>query len=295
MDTATRRPYALHTCEPVEEILFIWSTLTPTRFCAVLDGVKTGATVKRAVYNEDKRLYAQFKMPSWKTTTQPQSALSSMGNLRSCERPASMPRFIMDIIAEELKKERNVQLEIAEKRLRPPLTTKDPHLVAPWNDFLVEVARPGAPAQLARCQADIMRHIRELREEWKKSLNANAAGGKGPGSKKFTDLPIEKRQDILRRLSRTFQLAVNDVHATYRLFDIHFYRRVMASYAYVHDTDVLRNNYSQFPWDIAMRMLCEIKANAVSNGRTRTILEDFFNKLMVHKKFLPTSEPGRHY
>ncbi|KIJ99388.1 hypothetical protein K443DRAFT_102370 [Laccaria amethystina LaAM-08-1] len=95
----------------------------------------------------------------------------------------------------------------------------------------------------------------------------------------FADLPIEVHQDKFRALSRNFSpfprpntfLALSewDIAAT------------RASYAYWYDHEQrkqsIRNNWTCFPWDVAMRELCTIAADAGS--RHKVVAGEFYDHL----------------
>jgi len=61
--------------------------------------------------------------------------------------------------------------------------------------------------------------------------------------------------------------------------------RLRASYAYVYDSKQHERGagWSRFPWDVAMRELCAIKAQAV--GRTKTVSEDFYARFYMKQSF----------
>ena len=60
--------------------------------------------------------------------------------------------------------------------------------------------------------------------------------------------------------------------------------RVRASYAYVHDLNMSKRSpyqaqWTRFPWDVAFRDLCAIKAEAV--GFPRTTTGEFYERMIV--------------
>ena len=67
-------------------------------------------------------------------------------------------------------------------------------------------------------------------------------------------------------------------------FDAPAIRRLRASYAYIYDREHSFGGWSRFPWDVAMRTLCQIKVEALGGGKTLT--EDFYNKMAIPKSFV---------
>ena len=100
-----------------------------------------------------------------------------------------------------------------------------------------------------------------------------ARGAKVP----FTNLPIEIRQDVLRAHSRHF---VSYPPPGKILFhgDDATVARIRASYAYVHDCE---KKTSRFPWNVAMRVLCEIKGHAL--GNYKVMWGKFYDRMMIPK------------
>ena len=98
----------------------------------------------------------------------------------------------------------------------------------------------------------------------------------GKESAPFTRLPIEKRQDILREQSKRFHAEPRDL----RYFDDP--TTIKASCAYFYDHRV--KGWDRFPWDVATRALCEIKAKAT--GSSKTLSGDFYRWMAVSPVYL---------
>jgi len=85
-------------------------------------------------------------------------------------------------------------------------------------------------------------------------------------AKAFTDLPIRERQLQLRQESADF----DDGPKGLDFFDTTRVRRLRASYAYIYDREFCKSQgqrkWSQWPWNVAMRELCDIKATSSSAG-----------------------------
>jgi hypothetical protein len=110
----------------------------------------------------------------------------------------------------------------------------------------------------------------------------------------FTSLPIERRQDTLRRLSERFTVATflkrlaaqqvalkDDSKPPIRKitqFSKNELSRIMASYLYFFDYKS-EGKHTRSPWDMAFARLCSIKAN--DNGEGRMIQNAFYEKMTV--------------
>jgi len=118
------------------------------------------------------------------------------------------------------------------------------------------------------------------------SSRSRASGRKSKGGASFSDRPIEQRQDIFRELSKMFEdgpAALPDGSALL-CFDKPAIRRLRASYAYILDRERSWGGWSRFPWDVAMRTLCEIKVEALGGGKT--LREEFYYKMAIPKSFV---------
>lgn len=93
----------------------------------------------------------------------------------------------------------------------------------------------------------------------------------------FTKLPIEARQNQLRSISKQFAAGPSDL----LYFDVEGVKRVRASYAYLCDYELSKGRvrWTRFPWDVAMRDLCEIKAKR--NGNSKTLMGSFYHTMDV--------------
>ena len=105
-----------------------------------------------------------------------------------------------------------------------------------------------------------------------------------PGGKDFTSLPITICQDLLREqflLSAT-GLDVNIKTRQKR----HNIEALTASYAYIHDHIGSRSGWSRFPFNVAFRTLCDIKAKAASHGVVKTVSMEFYAAFAIKRSFL---------
>lgn len=120
-----------------------------------------------------------------------------------------------------------------------------------------------------------MTHVKFVRSRWETSRQRAIEDNK---VQRFTDIPIERRQDVLRSVSREFASGPDEAGMLMLHDQI---VRLKASYAYIYDFNTDRRKWSRFPWDCSMRELAEIKAK--STGRSRTVKGDFYEKLALKK------------
>lgn len=143
---------------------------------------------------------------------------------------------------------------------------KDKNLAAPWE----EAERKAAGSEIMRQDLErIRRHVHSMRVMW----DANRQKEKDT---KFTDLSIETRQDILRKISREFASGPDEA-GMHMLHDQIL--QLKASYAYIYDYEVTEKKCSRFPWDVTMRQLTEIKAKSL--GSSRTVFADFYENFTL--------------
>ena len=120
-----------------------------------------------------------------------------------------------------------------------------------------------------------------------KSKNSERGGGGGSGGADFTNCNIIDRQDVLRKSSKFFH-----EHPTPEemevITDWEEIARLRASYAYMYDLEVHKygrdgkQRWSRFPFDVAARELCAIKANSL--GPSKTVTCGFYEKYRMVKQ-----------
>jgi len=158
----------------------------------------------------------------------------------------------------------------------------DEDLIAPWLEAMEFARRETQEERITRRSEDLAKissHVERVYLEWRKDLNIQRS--KTGSSSSFTDLAIEDRQDTLRGLSRKFASisASRDV-----LFSSAEISRLAASYAYMYDSKQGVKRWSRFPWDVAMRELCHIKAQAL--GTWKTVAGPFYERFQIKGGFL---------
>ncbi|GJE99769.1 RNA dependent RNA polymerase [Phanerochaete sordida] len=292
-------------------------------FCAVLDGSKTGVAVKQQQWQRDQASYRVETRLEWKEPIVSAGNRASFGSrdfLRFTERSEGLRRtpFVMDEIRKFLAREHDRLTALILQRLGDPNYIKlDDDLAEPWYNFKarVEQSRKARKNQSSETKVDqsidakadqsrrvedtwmgnlleaIKKGVKTKREEWagRRNLKASdeskekgAEKGKGKANA-FTGLRIEKRQDVLRACSKSFHSLLADLHV-FQLSDRELLRYI-ASYAYIWDHETT-GRWTRFPWDVAFRVLCEIKAEAVTRGNTKTTTAEFYYKMTINKRSL---------
>ncbi|CDO75004.1 hypothetical protein BN946_scf184965.g6 [Trametes cinnabarina] len=256
-------------------------------FCAVLDGLKTGVSVDPKAFAKHRDKWSVGAL-LWKTENSDDNRILS--------RPSHRSLFIMDVLQRQVKLACEQLLGRIEDKLGHPRSEEwpcracredhvgcslcDADLVQPWLDARTrarELQSAGQPGMWDELEV-IKQHVEEMHEQekdaWRAATSGRAAGAgttSKRGKARFTDLPIEKRQDILREQSKRFHAAPENLRY---LLDPTV---VKASYAYFYDHQV--KGWSRFPWNVAARALCEIKAKA--SGPSKTISGDFYMSMAV--------------
>ncbi|KAH9838676.1 RNA dependent RNA polymerase-domain-containing protein [Rhodofomes roseus] len=272
-------------------------------FTNVLDGAKTGITVSRKVFEEHRKAYSSLPMP-WTLSQGPSRGRNE--HIGSDEIPAKrnpeLPPFTLELLHRELQKQCNTldkSLDTIFPEKEPGTTVPlDEHLAAPWQDTVTRAQKIATTRGDTWMQTELdaiathvavvytqhMAKVKSMHGQRQSRSRANSKKSKGGAS--FTDLPIEQRQDIFRELSRMFEdgPATLPDGSALLCFDKPAIRRLRASYAYILDRDRSRGGWSRFPWDVAMRTLCEIKVEALGGGKT--LMEEFYYKMTIPRSFV---------
>ena len=234
--------------------------------------------------------------PRWKETIE-EAERAAQSNLLNPSRAQGLPIFIMNTIRAEGNKEAAMhhskikELFKASENRNP---IEDPDLTAPWFDAEKRAVDHAARNNrfLLADLAIIKKHVEDVYAHHrlrKHEAVAKHAPKKRKNSDKaatFTDLPIEDRQDVLRASAREFASHPPPESTFLSNQEI---SRLRASYAYKYDaeqngrvdgrTGILVPGWSRFPWDVAMRELCSIKAEAV--GTTKTVQSGFYHRFTI--------------
>ncbi|KAG6907743.1 hypothetical protein DXG01_007543 [Tephrocybe rancida] len=257
------------------------------KFCKVLDGAKSGLRIRSETYESDQRDYNTTRV-MWKEPPPDKNETphyTERANLPYTRRGTThhiqaKEKFIMDALLRASKKERDrVLANMEESRLFGPLgVVTDSHLSQPWDDA-VKASKKGDPRVAQAMQDDLTKikhHVEFVYQEYKANRKI--------GDKPFNKAAIEARQDVLRKMSKLLTS-----HPTPDEMEVHtdtaLIARLRASYAFIHD---LRQNsrgiypWSRFPWDLAMRELCLIKANAL--GPSKTVTNGFYERFRLSRR-----------
>ena len=253
-----------------------------------LDGLKAGAAVKDEVLKNDSKIY-QKRAPEWKETDEERiQFLASGQNEKNVQRPDDLGRFIMDELYEQANKEKDAWLGKVQNHFETLQTQNrwslDEDLVDPWNRAIKLSQRFATEEKniwMKREMDEIAKHVRGVYEEHRDLLSPKKASSSLKPCATFTELPIEARQDAIRRLSKKF--ASFPPPGEFFMQDEEI-ARLRASYAYKYDYErQFIKSGTGFPWDVAMRELGAIKARAT--GGHKTIVGEFYDHFnMKHSK-----------
>jgi hypothetical protein len=231
---------------------------------------------------EDRKKFGG-RPPAWKETEDAKEKASlapTAGNYPKREGPVKNKRFVMDSIqaaAKEFGQEKRRQLDDVFASSDCPVV--DPDLTAPWaaaEEFAAQWKRDkDKDHPLWSFQRQLIRdHVHAVAKKYKESIRSN-----------FTSLRIETRQDILRKLALEF--ASRPLPSEMYMGEGEI-ARLRASYAYWHDANEHKytSKWTRFPWDVAMRELCAIKARALGPFKVVTLeyYEHFVLKQSVSRR-----------
>ncbi|KIY48407.1 hypothetical protein FISHEDRAFT_23685, partial [Fistulina hepatica ATCC 64428] len=274
------------------------SVMLAYTFNTLMDSGKSGWILRETVFMRD---YKQFNHPrglEWKdagnkkkrqardkterTAREFNKHLSDESNVLYLERPKQRDKYnrgpeVMDVLYQFAREESNTLLMQLEKTFAPlslgdTANSKPPDmdLAKPWLDA-VDLAQKrmrneGKDKSLHQDLGVIADHVHKV-------YDRRYTGGN------FTSKPIEQRQDELRALSKLFA-EVPPVEKMQCLTDENIIRRYAASFAYYYDWEersskegVTGDGWSRFPFNVAFRELCHIKAQA--SGTTKTVTYPF--------------------
>lgn len=243
-------------------------------FNLVLDGAKTGLKVSPHVLSKDRKEYAQ-KVLQWKEFSKNLKEVTTDETNAARARPLVGTKFVMDIIQDYAKKQGEIQLSKVEQKMNAcSVFIADKELTAPWDAAWSIANRSQNEDRLKDLNA-IKTHVQGVYQKHRSQVTSVHGRKKGAA---FTDLPIEIRQDELRALSKEFAAkpsplaAVTEAEAA----------MIKASYAYLYDVEQRARagtKWTRFPWDMAIRELCAIKARA--GGSWKALNGEFYERMMI--------------
>jgi RNA-dependent RNA polymerase len=250
-----------------------------------LDGLKTGMTVKEEILKKDSQTY-QKRPPEWKETDEHRNQFLASGqNEKNLQRPSGLGKFIMDELYEQAREEKDVWLARIENHFEGR-NVRDEDLVAPWNRAIKlskRLATEEKNTWMKRELEEIAKHIESVYDVHRDSFSPKKVSNSQKSIVSFTELPIEARQDAIRKLSKRF---VSFPPPGKFLMQDEEIARLRASYAYKYDYDkwqFIKSAGTSFPWDVAMRELGAIKARAT--GGHKTVVGEFYDHFnMKHSR-----------
>lgn len=191
----------------------------------------------------------------WKEKYTPTAQLMLRGNTFKVKRN---PKFIMEKLSDYGQGLKEDSLKSVEKQIEHCTNEEDSALTEPYKEVVQRVEHlrtlPNGDIPASMLEADldlIKKHVKEIFDEHKSIHKEAASGGVS-----FTSLPIGKRQDALRKVSRDFHSKPEQ--SKFLLMSANDVERVKASYAYVFDWKQ-SHSPSRFPWNVAFRSLCVLK------------------------------------
>jgi len=244
-------------------------------------------TVRAEVLKEDSKAY-QKRSPEWKETDEERDQFhASRQNELNLQRPKGLGPFIMDELYDQAKGEMDFWLARIEDRFETQNRwNPDEDLVAPWDQAIKSSKRLVTEEKstwMKRELDEIAKHVRSVYEDHrisfspKKARSSQKPSSSLKSSVPFTELPIEARQDAIRKLSKQF---VSFPPPGKFLMEDERIARLRASYAYKYDCErQFIKSAGSFPWDVAMRELGTIKAQAT--GGHKTVAGEFYDHFNI--------------
>lgn len=257
-------------------LLSCQSISTFSRFCRILDSAKTGYRLKPEAFQRDQREFGRDRGPAWKDNIKgKKKKRKDMSNLLPTQRLVKK-KFIMDILVDAGQRELDLIKRELQEVFPQNVLKEDEDLARPWKELNSdERLNEGPAAFVAQKKADmalIRARVEKIYAKDKEDLR------KFRQTKSFTDYHITTRQDVLRGRSKDFDASVRRDEVI-TINDEATLRRIRASYAYIYDRAMSRGQSSRFPFNVALRELCLIKAQA--NGTWLPILNMFCDKMRL--------------
>ncbi|EAU84841.2 hypothetical protein CC1G_00360 [Coprinopsis cinerea okayama7 len=263
-------------------------------FCMVLDGSKTGLRVKKSVEEADRARF-NYEARPWKAhmTENDRKSQNKLKDYNPVPLPIRPTAFIMDhLLDQAVQAKRNFTVKIngffssntQKGACRSGCGTqciRDQDLCRPYEEIVAKSEKQygeGYKADLEKIRSHVERIFVKHGEIMKASLPKKATIPSTPSAgASFTGLPIETRQNHLRALAREYAQSPDPSEMHMSSDSV---RLVKASYAYIYDHQKdMDEGWSRFPWNIAFRDLCLIKA--LTHGNFVPITDDFQNTMVI--------------
>jgi RNA-dependent RNA polymerase len=212
-----------------------------------------------------------------------------MGGVVYAKRGKGLTQFVMDTLSNYAQKEKDRQEKLIKERFasKNHSDVVDADLIAPWQKAEEIASRETSEEGIDRKRRDldaIAEHVRKVHAEWKQRSTSKRGSSRqkgGSAGSSFTTLPIEIRQDTLRALSRKFASISSREDLLFSPPEI---ARLAASYAYLYDSEQSVWKWSRFPWDVALRDLCLIKAQTL--GPWKAVAKGFYDRFQIRASTL---------
>ncbi|KAF8520442.1 RNA dependent RNA polymerase-domain-containing protein, partial [Hysterangium stoloniferum] len=266
-------------------------------FCAILDSSKTGKIIKPQYLQHDRKKYGG-RAPDWKgRAIDDKIALPPSNEAPRRQGKLGQIKFIMDHLKEGGMRQYHGHMAKFEKFLSDAQgsfkvskgiqsegTYVDSALMTPWEaaQRRAQLLLDTTGQSLMKQELEVIKnHVDNMRKKYRerKQGNNKVRSPLRKDNTSFTSRPIEERQDILRQLSLEFNQMPDIAFITLSPEDTQRYK---ASYAYITETEEREKRYggfSRFPFDMAMRELCKIKA--ASCGGHKTVTSTFYSVFNV--------------
>ncbi|THU89976.1 hypothetical protein K435DRAFT_276844 [Dendrothele bispora CBS 962.96] len=245
----------------------------------VLDSAKSGHKIEQKTLKDYRDRYKSIGKLAWKEagfmTPKPKFASQDNALQWRPQRPEKLGPFIMDTLRCTAEQEGRKWLDKVEEisglkgRIKP-----DEDLLRPYKHALKTATDRSNDAFLSDLKL-ITDHVSTIHGKYERSL------GSAEG---FTSQHIVVRQDTLRGISKEFN-SLPKPDALQTIQDEATIARLRASYAYYFDAFMRKSpgNWTRFPWDVALRELCEIKARALGPWHAST--QSFYERFKLVKKW----------
>jgi RNA-dependent RNA polymerase len=252
------------------------------RFCRVLDGGKSGMMLNEKEFSaySTQHNFAPMWKQDFGSKKRPKRHSDSKGeehNAKDCltwkdRLNRGLGKYIMDVLSTSAWKLWNSTIVDLDQSFQSKGVTLDADLCRPWEEAQhnSKCGENGVPEAKQRDLHKIRQHVWSMRKQHDDRVS----------KLDFREGHIEFRQDILRSLSKQFtsKPTVSDMET---IMDEASIDRLRASFAYVHDSSIGKG-WTRFPWNVAFRELCLIKARALGPHKATTI--GFYERSKLHNR-----------
>ncbi|KZO93158.1 hypothetical protein CALVIDRAFT_566868 [Calocera viscosa TUFC12733] len=255
-------------------------------FTTSLDGAKSGKRIEADIA-EVFRQELSFYPPEWKMAQEKlkKGFRAHPGKRQQIEQPD----FVMEKLRLEGQKLFKEHLGLYLDKCKEMKSAEDDDLVEPWKiaERLGDEFGPDFKDLVEKEVKAIAKHVNAMRKKHRTALQPRKSN-KGSAEHQFATMHITDRQDVLRALSAEFAAGPPEDEVLF-LTRFGLLDRVRASAAYHIDWELdtkakgSSNRGTDFPFNVAMRALCDIKARARGTGH-KTLRQEFYDGMVLHKQ-----------